>query len=167
MGHCCGRIYIKIQEQEKRHYVQTDYGDLKLSEEKVRIISPHQGNAETTNYARRQVWGYKYCEPIILFRSRARGDTESTTVTVDGSPAGEPCTLVALVGVVGTLAFGEAHLFAVVAFGEGYRPASAPASAPAPLGLEPALASAADTCTPFVVRRRFALGGWRVLPDRT
>lgn len=81
----------------------------------------------------------------------------------DGRTAGGACILVELVGVEGTLAFGGVHSFAVVAFEKGYRPASALASAPE----LPAPASAADTCTPFVVRRRFVLGGWRVPPDRT
>ena len=77
-----------------------------------------------------------------------------------------PYILVELVGVVGTLAFGEVQLFAVVAFEEVYPLAFAPAFAPEP---EPAPepASAADTCTPFVVQRQFALGEWHVPPDRT
>lgn len=71
---------------------------------------------------------------------------------------------------MGTLAFEEVQLFAAVAFEEAYHPASEPASElelEPELEPEPELASAADTCTPFVVQRRFVLGEWRVLPDRT
>ena len=87
-------------------------------------------------------------------------------ITAGGSQAGEPCIPAGLVGVVGILAFEGVRVFAVVAFEEAYPPASAPASAPAPAPA-PAPASAADTCTPFVVQRRFALGEWHELPDRT
>jgi hypothetical protein len=93
-----------------------------------------------------------------------QGNTKPMTITAGGSLAGEPYILAELVGVVGTLAFEEVQLFAAVAFEEAYPPASAPASEPEP---EPGLASAADTCMLFVVQRRFALGEWHVLPDRT
>ena len=88
------------------------------------------------------------------------------TITAGGSLAGEPYILAEMVDVVGILASEEVRLFAVVASEEAYPPAFAPAFAP---GLAPALelASAADTCTPFVVQKRFALGEWHVLPDRT
>lgn len=91
-------------------------------------------------------------------------------ITAGGSLVGEPYILAEPVGVVGTLAFEVVQLFAAVAFEEAYPPASEPASEPGPgpePELEPVLASAAGTCTPFVVQMRFVLGGWRVLPDHT
>jgi len=120
------------------------------------------------NNARCHVWRYKYCNPVIVFRSRS---IEPITITADGSLAEGPYILADLVGVVGTLAFGEVHSFAVVASEEGSHPASAPASAPAPElpapAPVPAPASAADTYTPFAVQMQSALGGWHVLPGRT
>lgn len=158
-GGCTSRSKI----QEKRHYVQPDYGDIKQSERKVRTTCPNQ---ETINDARRHVRGYKYCGSIFLFRSEVRGNTKPMTITAGGSLAGEPYILAEMVGVVGILAFEEVRLFAVVAFEEAYPLAFALAFAPE-LVPAPELASAADTCTPFVVQRRFALGEWHVLPDRT
>ena len=88
------------------------------------------------------------------------------TITAGGSLAGEPYILAETVGVVGILAFEEVRLFAVAAFEEASPLAFVPAFAPEPApALE--LASAADTCTPFAVQTRFALGEWHVLPDRT